>query len=178
MEKDEFKIVSAEVTSNEAESASNTVKDLKRVRKLRGSMAIRLMILTRFIILVLLFLLGKTLLLGVVILLGVRLCASSRSWVMNVGGMRRVMVIGGWLNPCSQRLSVLLVSLLGLRVLLVKLLRLSSSFGLMLGLCTWPTLLLVELRALRSRSSIVNYLGEILFSIENIFLLYHSIEIY
>jgi len=31
---------------------------------------------------------------------------------------------------------------------------------------------------LRSRSSIVNYLGEKLFSIENIFLLYHPIEIY
>jgi hypothetical protein len=33
MEKDEFKIVSAEVTSNEAESASNTVKDLKEKGK-------------------------------------------------------------------------------------------------------------------------------------------------
>jgi len=47
--------------------------------------------------------------------------------------MRRVMVIGGWLSPCSLLLSVLLVSLLGLQVLLVKLLRLSSSFGFTLG---------------------------------------------
>jgi len=33
MEKDEFKIVSPEVTSNEAESASNTVEDLKEKGK-------------------------------------------------------------------------------------------------------------------------------------------------
>ena len=134
MEKGEFKIVSAEVTSNEAESASNTVKDLKEkgkeVKRFYGDKAYDGKIYNLGVDVVVP---PRKDALGVVILLGVRLCASSRSWVMNVGGMRRVMVIGGWLNPCSQRLSVLLVSLLGLRVLLVKLLRLSSSFGLMLG---------------------------------------------
>ena len=132
MEKDEFKIISAEVTSNEAESASNTVKDLKEkgkeVKRFYGDKAYDGEIYNLGVDVVVP---PRKDALGVVILLGVRLCASSRSWVMNAGGMRRVMVIGGWLNPCSQRLSVLLVSLLGLRVLLVKLLML-SWFGLCL----------------------------------------------
>jgi hypothetical protein len=132
MEKDEFKIVSAEVTSNEAESASNTVKDLKEkgkeVKRFYGDKAYDGEIYNLGVDVVVS---PRKDALGVVILLGVRLCASSRSWVMNAGGMRRVMVIGGRLSPCSQRLSVLLVSLLGLRVLLVKLLML-SWFGLCL----------------------------------------------
>jgi hypothetical protein len=48
MEKDEFKVVSAEVTSNEVEAAVKTVKDLQDEGRSRGFMGIRLTTPTRF----------------------------------------------------------------------------------------------------------------------------------
>jgi len=72
MEKDQFNVINAEVTSNEVETAVKTVKDLqdkgKKVKKFYG----KLMMLMRFTRLGLMLLshLGRTLLLGVAILLG------------------------------------------------------------------------------------------------------------
>jgi len=99
MDNDDLNVINAEVTTNEVETAVKTVKDLqdkgKKVKKFYG----KLMMLMRFTRPGLRSLshLGRTLLLGVAILLG---CKGVQE-VIIVGGRRRVMVLGGGLNPCS-----------------------------------------------------------------------------
>jgi len=99
MDKDQYNVINAEVTTNEVETAVKTVKDLqdkgKKVKKFYG----KLMMLMRFTRpgLMLLPHLGRTLLLGVAIQLG---CKGVQE-VIIVGGRRRVTVLGGGLSPYS-----------------------------------------------------------------------------
>ena len=99
MDKGQFNVINAEVTSNEIDTAVKTVKDLqdkgKKVKKFYG----KIMMPMRFTRLGLRLLphLGRTLLLGVALLLG---CKGVQE-VIIVGGRRRVTVLGGGLSPCS-----------------------------------------------------------------------------